>query len=70
MPEDLKHADPHTERRRILLRAFRKMIVGTALVLVFSDPIVSVMNEMGKRTGIPAFTFHLRWRRWQAMRRR
>ncbi len=55
VPEDLKHADPHTERRRILLRALRKMIVGTALVLVFSDPMVSVMNEMGKRTGIPAF---------------
>ncbi len=31
------------------------MIVGTALVLIFSDPMVGVMNEIGKRTGIPAF---------------
>ncbi len=55
VPEDLKHADLHTERRRILLRVFLKMIVGTALVQIFSDPMVSVMNEMRKRTGIPAF---------------
>ncbi len=38
VPEDLKHADPHTERRRILLRVFLKMIVGTALVQISRTP--------------------------------
>ena len=31
------------------------MAFGTALVLVFSDPAVDVLNEIGVRTGIPAF---------------
>jgi len=29
--------------------------LGTSLVLVFSDPIVDIINELGKRTGISAF---------------
>ncbi len=38
VPEDLKHADPHTELRRILLRAFRKMIVMGGADAGFSAP--------------------------------
>ncbi|KAE9066213.1 hypothetical protein PF010_g27893, partial [Phytophthora fragariae] len=31
------------------------MFLGTALVLLFSDPMVDVLSEVGARTGIPAF---------------
>lgn len=55
VPEDLKHPDPRTERLRILIRSFSMMAVGTILVLIFSDPMVGVMNEVGKRMGVPAF---------------
>merc|ERR1712039_235553 len=29
--------------------------IGTAVVLVVSDPFVEVLSEWGKRTGVPAF---------------
>ena len=31
------------------------MGLGTLLVLIFSDPMVDVLGEIGNRTGIPAF---------------
>ncbi len=31
------------------------MFVGTVMILVFSDPMVAVLSEIGSRTGIPAF---------------
>merc|ERR1719321_1011230 len=31
------------------------MALGTTLVIIFSDPAVDVLNEIGVRTGIPAF---------------
>lgn len=55
VPEDLKHDDPKTERRRILMRSFRQMAFGTILVLIFSDPMVGVMSDMGRRLNISAF---------------
>merc|ERR1711871_98009 len=36
-------------------RAFLMMGVGTIVVLLFSDPMVSVLDEVGDRTGIPSF---------------
>ena len=36
-------------------RAAQKLFLGTALVVVFSDPMVDVMSEIGVRTGVPAF---------------
>jgi Ca2+/Na+ antiporter len=35
--------------------AFAEMIWGTALVLLFSDPVVGALSEIGRRTGVPAF---------------
>mmetsp|Transcript_15345 Transcript_15345/g.19003 ORF Transcript_15345/g.19003 Transcript_15345/m.19003 type:complete len:193 (-) Transcript_15345:1051-1629(-) len=55
VPEDLADLPPETQRRRILIRAFNMMGVGTCLVLLFSDPMVDVMSEIGKVSGIPAF---------------
>jgi len=31
------------------------MIMGTIVVLIFSDPMVDVLSEFGTLTGIPAF---------------
>lgn len=55
MPEDLEHLDPAEQQRRILMRAFTKMGLGSIVLLVFSDPMVDVMSEMGDRLGISAF---------------
>lgn len=55
IPEDLADLTPAQQQARIKLRASWMMAFGTALVLVFSDPAVDVLNEIGVRTGIPAF---------------
>mmetsp|Transcript_103204 Transcript_103204/g.179042 ORF Transcript_103204/g.179042 Transcript_103204/m.179042 type:complete len:232 (+) Transcript_103204:2-697(+) len=55
MPEDLEHLDPDEQQRRILLRSAGKMGLGSVILLVFSDPMVDVMSEMGDRLGISAF---------------
>ena len=43
------------QQRRIIQRSFYMMGLGTALVVVFSDPMVAVLSELGVRTSIPAF---------------
>lgn len=55
VPHDLRHKDPQTERRRILMRSFRMMIGGTILVLIYADPTVAVMQDLAGRIGISAF---------------
>jgi Ca2+/Na+ antiporter len=55
MPEDLKDLSPEEQQRKIKLRAAWGMALGTILVLIFSDPAVEVLNDIGKRTGIPGF---------------
>jgi len=55
VPEDLAHLDIKQQRLRILLRAGWMMGVGTAVVLLFSDPMVSVLNELGVRSNIEPF---------------
>ena len=52
IPEDLAHLSPAEQHRRILLRASWMMSLGTALVLVFSDPAVEVLGEIGNRVGV------------------
>lgn len=42
-------------RCRILLRSVGMMGLGTVLVLLFSDPMVAVLSELGKRLHISAF---------------
>jgi Ca2+/H+ antiporter len=36
-------------------RSFYMMGLGTALVVIFSDPMVAVLSELGVRTNIPSF---------------
>ena len=43
------------QRRKIVLRSLYQMGVGTVLVLLFSDPMVDCLSQLGKRMGIPAF---------------
>mmetsp|Transcript_42959 Transcript_42959/g.68982 ORF Transcript_42959/g.68982 Transcript_42959/m.68982 type:complete len:606 (+) Transcript_42959:173-1990(+) len=55
VPEDLADLPPDAQRRHILFRAFRLMGTGTVLVLLFSDPMVDVMSEIGKVLHISSF---------------
>lgn len=55
MPEDLADLEPEEQQRRIKWRAFLKMGAGSALVLIFSDPTVDVLGEIGTRMNISAF---------------
>jgi Ca2+-binding EF-hand superfamily protein len=55
IPEDLADLPPDVQQRRILMRSCQMMGLGTILVLIFSDPMVDVLAEIGVRTDIPAF---------------
>eukprot|EP01013_Petalomonas_cantuscygni_P031123 TRINITY_DN57274_c0_g1_i1.p1 TRINITY_DN57274_c0_g1~~TRINITY_DN57274_c0_g1_i1.p1 ORF type:complete len:607 (-),score=155.12 TRINITY_DN57274_c0_g1_i1:239-2059(-) len=55
VPEDLRDLSPQQQQRRILLRALWMMGIGTVLVLVFSDPMVGVLDGLGSRLGIGGF---------------
>lgn len=55
IPEDLADLTPEQQQSRIKMRAAIMMGFGTLLVLVFSDPAVDVLSEIGVRTNIPAF---------------
>ncbi|CAI5742951.1 unnamed protein product [Hyaloperonospora brassicae] len=55
VPEDLAHLSIAEQQVKIKLRAAYMMALGTALVLIFSDPMVDVLSEVGARTGVPAF---------------
>lgn len=55
VPEDLTQLSPEEQQKAIKKRAFSMLLIGTTLVLIFSDPMVDVMSEVAARTGIPAF---------------
>ncbi|KAF0683134.1 Aste57867_24822 [Aphanomyces stellatus] len=55
VPSDLLHLTVDEQQRRIKIRAATMMAVGTAVVLLFSDPMVDVLSEIGARTGVPPF---------------
>eukprot|EP00930_Biecheleria_cincta_P096252 TRINITY_DN88126_c0_g1_i1.p1 TRINITY_DN88126_c0_g1~~TRINITY_DN88126_c0_g1_i1.p1 ORF type:complete len:586 (+),score=136.86 TRINITY_DN88126_c0_g1_i1:117-1874(+) len=55
VPEDLADLEPEEQQRRIQLRAAYQMAAGTLLVLIFSDPMVDLLSELGKRLDISAF---------------
>ncbi|KAJ1461013.1 hypothetical protein M885DRAFT_508539 [Pelagophyceae sp. CCMP2097] len=54
-PEDMLHLSPAQQQTAIKKRALIKLLLGTTLVVVFSDPMVDVMSEIGVRTGVPPF---------------
>jgi len=55
VPEDLQSLSPEQQQSAIKARAFGMMGLGTALVLIFSDPMVEVMSNVGERLSIPPF---------------
>lgn len=55
MPEDLADLDPAEQQRRIKTRAAWGMSLGTLMVLIFSDPMVGLLGELGKRLDVSAF---------------
>jgi len=55
VPDDLANLSPDEQQAAIKSRAFTMMAIGTGLVLVFSDPMVEVMSNVGERLKIPPF---------------
>ena len=55
IPEDLSHLAPEEQQRRIKHRAAFMLGLGTLIVIIISDPMVSVLSEVGARTGISPF---------------
>lgn len=55
MPEDIRDLPTNVQRARVLRRAFWQMGVGTLIVLLFSDPMVDVLDSIGKRIHVPPF---------------
>ncbi|CAE7511157.1 NCL2 [Symbiodinium microadriaticum] len=56
MPEDLLDLSPADQQRRLKMRALYFLALGTGLVLLFSDPMVDVLSEIGERTGVGSFS--------------
>eukprot|EP00755_Sulcionema_specki_P013464 Sspe_Gene.54020::Locus_29838_Transcript_1_1_Confidence_1.000_Length_1849::g.54020::m.54020 len=55
LPDDLADLTPEEQRSRIWKRSLLLMGLGTVLVLLFSDPMVGILNAAGERTGVSAF---------------
>jgi Ca2+/Na+ antiporter len=55
IPEEFTSLSPDEQQSAIKRKAFAMLFVGTALVLLFSDPMVEVLSEVAKRANIPAF---------------
>ena len=55
MPEEFAHLSPEQQQRMIKRKAFGMMAVALSLILLFSDPMVDVMSNVGERVGIPPF---------------
>merc|ERR1712137_24715 len=55
MPSDLADLSPEMQQKQLTKRAFSKMFVGTALVLLFSDPMCDLLTVMGNKLVINPF---------------
>ncbi len=53
LAQEFQELEPDEQQRQIKLRACRLMALGTALVLIFSDPMVDVMSNVGERVKVP-----------------
>ena len=51
VPEEFTDLSPDEQQRAIKKRAFIMLTIGTLMVVVFSDPMVDVMNEIAVRLG-------------------
>jgi Ca2+/Na+ antiporter len=55
LPEEFKDLSPEEQQKQIKMMSVKKMLIGTILVLIFSDPMVDVLAEIGAKTGVPPF---------------
>ena len=55
VPEDIKHLSWQEQQKVIKTRSMKMMLTGTAMVLIFSDPMVGVMSNVGARIGVAPF---------------
>jgi len=55
MPEDICDLPPDVQQQIIKKRAFTMLFIGTALVVIFSDPMVDVMQQIAERANLPPF---------------
>lgn len=55
IPDDLVGLSPEEQQSRILKRSCWQMLVGVTIVLVFSDPMVAVLSELGNRVNVKPF---------------
>jgi len=55
LPEDISKLSPEQQQRAIIKQALTMLTLGTALVLLFSDPMVDVLQEMATRINISPF---------------
>ena len=55
IPEDFTELTPEEQQMAIKKRAFFMLFVGTALVLLFSDPMVGVFDEIAIRMNLSPF---------------
>lgn len=55
IPEDLVSLSPEEQQKWIWFRAIWRMLLGTILVVLFSDPIVDCFTAIGDRLGIRPF---------------
>ena len=55
IPEELSDLPWPQQQAAIKNKAFGMMGIGTLLILIFSDPMVDVMSNVGTRIGVPPF---------------
>jgi Ca2+/Na+ antiporter len=55
MPDEFTHLTPDEQQSAIKRKAFIMLAIGTFLVLLFSDPMVDVMQEIANRVNMSAF---------------
>lgn len=55
LPEEFASLSPEEQQYNIKMKSAWMMLLGTAVVVIFSDPIVACLSEIGSRLGIRAF---------------
>ena len=55
MPDEFTHLSPDEQQAAIKKKAFIMLGMGTFLVMLFSDPMVDVMQEIANRVHLSAF---------------
>ena len=55
VPEDISHLSPEAQQSALKKRALITLMIGTSLAVLFSDPLVGVLDEMATRLSISPF---------------